>query len=631
MKLIEKKNVIGIAIAIIVTITVLFVLVFPASATDAPADISFTVGKSTKMSGNLFTNKWGVNSADVDLRELIHGYNTVAWEKNGDYEIDTTVIRQLDAYNENGNKRYRIALNEGLAYNDGTPITAWDYAFSALLMSSEEFSALGGAPTEMSWLLGYDAFVDGWPFEGVRVIDDYTLDITIDGRFLPYFYEIMLLSITPYPIGLLAPDCEVKDDGQGAYIEGPFTVNLLRASVMDEKTGYLHNPTVTAGPYMLVSFDGDSQIAQFKKNPYYAGNFEGVVPQIETLTVVFTDPLTALDDIERGKIDLVNNVSSGEVIADGMNRSGEGRLRMESYLRSGMTFVSFSCELGPTQSVNVRRAVALCVDRQEVSRSFTQDNGIPVYAYYGAGQWMAQKAADALAAFETGFDLDEAAWLLVEDGWVLDRNGDPYNEDIGGARYREAEDSTLEKLSLKWAQPQETALSDLLEQAMRTKLESIGIEVEVKKLPFHELLAHYYRQIDREYNMFTLTTGFNLAFDPYFTFHTGDEFQGESNRTGLRDDDLMALARAMRETQVQDNETYMERWLEFQDRFTELHPMVPLFSNVSFDFFRTDLQQYFANAYFSWATAIVYAYIGEEPLFEEGDEVQGSWLDDIGW
>ncbi|MCL2811421.1 MAG: hypothetical protein FWD25_05975, partial [Clostridia bacterium] len=256
----------------------------------------------------------------------------------------------------------------------------------------------------------------------------------------------------------------------------------------------------------------------------------------------------------------------------------------------------------------------------EIGMAFAQDYGMPVYAYYGLGQWMAQENFEALAAFEAPIDLGAAVSLLVADGWVLNENGDPYDTEIGGVRYRQAEDGTLERLSLKWAQPYETTLSDILEQAMGMKLEALGIETEIARLSFDELLAHYYRQVDREYHMLTLATNFNLAFDPYYAFHTGEEFQGESNKTGLQDEELMNLALAMRQTQVHDSETYVERWLAFQDRFCELQPMIPLLSSVYFDFFRTDLQNYFSNAYFSWATAIVYAYIGdptEEDLMED--------------
>jgi ABC-type transport system substrate-binding protein len=616
---IATKKSIAIALAALIA---LLAWGMPARAADVAAaePMAVTVGAPTRMSGGFFSDKWGVNSADVDLRELIHGHNTISWEANGNYVIDQTVMEQLEAFQESGNRRYRITLNRGLAYNDGSPITAWDYAFSALLLSSPELAALGGAPAEMSWLLGYEAFSEGAPFAGVRVIDDYTLDLTIDGRYLPYFYEMVLLDITPYPRAVLAPGCEVKDDGQGAYIEGPFTEELLRATVLDEATGYLRNPTVAAGPYMLQSFDEEEQIALLTKNPYYAGNFEGIVPRIDEITVVHADPRTALDDIESGRIDLINKVSDGAVIEDGMDRVWDNKIRAQSYLRSGMTFLSFACELGPAQSANVRRAVAQCVNQSEVISEFTLENGMPVYAFYGPGQWMAQEAYEELIRYDTVLDLSAAAWLLVEDGWVLNENGGAYDKDAGGPRYRQAEDGApLEKLAIKWAQPEQTTLSGVLEQAMLANMEAIGIGVEIVMMPFDQLLLHYYRQVDREYHVFTMSTSFNLAFDPYQTFHVGEEYQGESNRTGLQDEELMNRALEMRQTEVQNNEAYLQRWFRFQDTFHELMPVVPLFSSAYYDFYRNDLQSYYSNAYFSWATAIVYAYLGETPDSQIGD------------
>ena len=628
---------------------------------DNEEPMSLTVGVKTKMSGYLFTRKWGTNTTDMDLRELVHGHNTVAWEQSGNCKVNQTVVKDLGEYMRGDDKAYRITLHEGLAYSDGTPITARDYVFSALLLSSNEFAALGGAPTEMSFLAGYDRYRQGLPFSGVGMIGKNTFELTLDGNFLPYFYEIALLNLIPYPIEVLAPGCEVRDDGGGAYIDGTFTSideklaemrensalahvdeaflrelmqkiqtdgsgayphglfceELLRETVLKEETGYLRYPTTTTGPFMLQSIDVENQIAQFVKNPYYTGNFEGVIPKIDEITVVFCDPETALDDIEDGTIDLISKVSDGLVIAEGEARIEDGLMRAVNYLRTGLNFISFACELGPTQSVNVRKAVAYCVDRHTINAEFTQGYGVPVYGYYGLGQWMALQSQDALAEYETQPDLDTAARYLAADGWTLAETGEAYHEEIGGVRCRTDENGMLERLSLKWAQSEETAMSALLEEMIRAKLEAIGIELTIVKMPFNELLAHYYRQTDREYNIISLGTDFMLAFDPYYTFHTGELYQGEANKTGLTDEDLMNLTVAMRRTNPGDRETYLERWLNFQRRFVELQPMVPLYSNIYFDFFRPDLQQYRANAYFSWATAIVYSYIGDAPDWAE--------------
>ena len=55
-------------------------------------------------------------------------------------------------------------------------------------------------------------------FSGVRLIDERTFSVTVKAQYEPYFYELSYLSVYPYPIGVIAPGCEVRDDGEGAYI-----------------------------------------------------------------------------------------------------------------------------------------------------------------------------------------------------------------------------------------------------------------------------------------------------------------------------------------------------------------------------------------------------------------------------
>jgi peptide/nickel transport system substrate-binding protein len=259
-----------------------------------------------------------------------------------------------------------MTINSGLRYSDGSPITASDYAFTALLFSSAQFAALGGAPTELDYLKGYAGYREGSPFAGVRLIDEMTFEMIIDGRFLPFFYEITWLNLNPYPVQVLAPGCVVKDDGEGAYIDGPFTERALRDTILDQEKGYLYSPAVTSGPYVLSSFDVESQAARFERNQLYAGNYEKAIPKVEEITVVFTKPTEGLDQLDGGKLNLVSRVSDGSVILEGASRFALGQVRKTDYLRTGFAHISFACELGPTRSAGLRKAVARCVDRNEI-------------------------------------------------------------------------------------------------------------------------------------------------------------------------------------------------------------------------------------------------------------------------
>ena len=248
------------------------------------------VGHTTITKGDFFTEMFGNDTADIDVRALIHGYNLVNWDQNqGVYLIDESVVENvLVVENEIGDRTYFLALYDDLYYSDGTPITAWDYAFSLLLMMAPEIEQIGGKVYRSEHLLGYEEYITGQvPYlSGVGVIDDHQLAITLDHNFLPYFFETGLLLCVPYPISVIAPGCKVyagqeEDLGDGygygirignenEKIEEPiFTAELLQKTILDPDTGYNSHPSVCSGPYKLVSYD--YKTAHFEINEYFKG------------------------------------------------------------------------------------------------------------------------------------------------------------------------------------------------------------------------------------------------------------------------------------------------------------------------------------------------------------------------
>ena len=55
---------------------------------------------------------WGNNTADIDVRALLHAYSTVAISRNGTYEIDQTVVREVRLTQDlaSGDKTYTLSL-----------------------------------------------------------------------------------------------------------------------------------------------------------------------------------------------------------------------------------------------------------------------------------------------------------------------------------------------------------------------------------------------------------------------------------------------------------------------------------------------------------------------------------------
>jgi peptide/nickel transport system substrate-binding protein len=602
------------------------------------------IGSGTEVSGKFFTEMWGNNTSDIDVRAMLHGYSTIAWTNEATYVPDSSVVTvakpTVDAA---GNKTYTFDVNPGLTYNDGTPIDARDYVFSVLLQSAPQMKALGASTLGYSQLAGFTAYNAGKNniFSGVRLIDQDSFSLTIYKDYLPYFYEMTYVNVTPYPISVIAPGFTVADDGKGAYItpvEGEqeeFTSELLEKTILDPLTGYQSHPMVSSGPYQLVSYDPETATVSFKANRAYKGNYEGQRPLIDEVTLAPVKNAEALDKLQAGTFNIINKMSDNAVILKGVELYGSQALKVSNYLRSGYGFIGFANEQGPTASVNVRKAISLSLDKEAYAKAFTGDNGQTVYSYYGLGQWMTTDYVNQMRELMTTYplDLEAAKALLVEDGWTLNDKGNKFVEGTDVIRYKLLKGNalkaynklenpvvkpitigggyTLLPLEVNFAKLKDSQAAQLLDEMLTANLKSIGFDVKVTDVEFNEMLAAVNRQSARTYNMFAYATNFTYVFDPYFAFNDAAEYQGSLNQFGIKDAKLLKLAKTLRETTPGDEATYVDRWLKLMKQYSDVLPTVPLYSNVYYDFTDNTVQDYLPNAHWSWSAALMYTYIGE--------------------
>lgn len=571
---------------------------------------ALVVGSTTQMSGYFFTDLWGNNTSDMDVRGLIHSYATIAWLDQGVYAADEVAVKEIThSDDENGNRTYTVKIQEDLYYNDGTQITAKDYVFSVLLQSSKEIAALGVSNMTYGHLLGQGAYANGEAaFKGVKLVDEYTFALTIAAENLPYYYELALINVTPYPAQVIAPGCEVKDEGEGAYIAGDFTAEMLETTILGEN-GYLTQPAVTSGAYKLVSFDKENKVAEFAINTYFKGTKDGVKPTIEKITFKQVSNATMLSELENGTVDLINKVSSGNVI----KAAEDNGVQMAGYARSGLAMLAFSCENKLTSSALLRQAIAYLVDRNALCEEFLQGYGQPVYSYYGLGQWMAAEGKGAIANLNKyEYSTQNAAYLLYEDGWTRDTTYEKYSLGNGIRAKVFDGDENATALELHFARPSDNQAADIVENQLAKACKAVGIELKVTEMSMSELLSYYYRQQDRsEYDLFFLATNFTSVFDPYYNYHTDDAYQGVYNRSGLKDEKLMQLAQDMRETASGDSAAYLAAWEAFITYWQEAMPAVPLYSNNYYDLYSEKLTGYEIASNWSWGQAIISAQIAK--------------------
>lgn len=601
------------------------------------AENQLVVGSTTAMSGAFFTDLFGSNTADMDVRALLHGYNLMSWDhETGTYQINDSVVAGMAVSKDAQNNRvYTFDLYGDLKFSDGSAITAKDYAFSILLTASPELAKLGGQSAAGA-ILGMESYQSGKSsvLRGVRLLSDTQMSITISKAYEPYFYEMALFDYSPYPISVLAPGCKVVDTEKGVGIvnasgtgDAMFTADLLQKTILDAATGYMSHPSVVSGPYTLTSYDAQRGTASFAINPYYKGNEDGEKPTIETIVYRSVANDEAIDLLLSGEVDLLNKMVAADTVSKGIQSIADQPFSVANYPRSGLSMISFSCERQTVSSKAVRQAIARCFDRDALVKAYTGNFGLKANGYFGIGQWMYQLTAGTIqppvadlpanatakeaAAYEKAvaqwdalsldklkdypLDLDQAAKLLEQDGWRLGKDG---------LRAKKIDGKTV-ALDLTLIYPEGNAVGDALNATLTENLASIGVRLTVKAVPMNELLDIYYRRAARDCDMIYLATNFGTVFDPSTTYSTDAAYVKTVNRTGIRDSKLYQLAVDMRKTEPGDVLSYCQKWVAFQERWTEVLPAIPVYSNVYFDFYTTRLQNYRVTENQTWTQAIV--------------------------
>lgn len=521
---------------------------------------SVIIGSSTELSGSDFrTSTWGNNAADKDIRDLTNGYACVQQNKNGEYVWDEKVVVKSHETieNEDGTKTFKITINQGLKYSDGTEITAKDYIGLALVMASPVCLDAEVDSQSGSSYVGYAEYAKATsptPFSGIRLYDDYTFSYTMVADLFPYFYEETYATFQPYSLKLwLGDDVDVKDDGNGAYLTEKWYekttdsngTEVYKKAEQIKKARYATTDGACSGPYKFVKWDASSKECTLTINDYYLGNFEGQKPHIKDITYIKVVEQTQLDLFKNGGVDIISGLAEGDEIKSALSivEESNGKFAYVNYLRAGYGKIQLVADYGPTQFVNVRYALSYLLDKNTFASTFTGGYGSLVKGPYGLSSWMYQETKDELESKLNGyeFSVDQAIAALEEDGWKYNADGTAYSGT--GVRYKKltaAEaaingnatyqcgktdyktvkvgDDYYMPLAINWASTEDNSVSELLVtmlQKAKTTSDA-GMVIEQDLLDFSTLLDALYRRGSHttpEYGMFNLGTGFTPIYD----------------------------------------------------------------------------------------------------------------------
>ena len=573
------------------------------------------IGSITQVINEFYDTGFSSSETNYNMYDLIHGgYDTVVFSKEGEFQYnDTVVASHEETENEDGTKTYTVTINDGLVWSDGTPITAKDYVFAVLLENSDEMAGVDGYPCNTGYsYVGYDEWLDGSAdaFAGVHLVDDMTYSLTVKAEELPYHFDITYATIRPRPLHVIAPECDVEDTENGATITGDFTTELLQETINNVETGYRYNPKVTCGPYLFDNFDEASQQATLKANPEFVGDYRGVKPSIETLVIKTVSSDTMMNELESGSVDLLYGCSGGDTINAGLDLVEEGKAADTTYMRNGYGKIQFDCSVFPTDSQNVRQAIAYCLDRNEFARQYTGGYGSVVHSFYGLAQWEYQDSVEWINENLNTYEMnvEEAKKLLEEDGWNLNADGTPYSGT--GTRYKDV-DGELKPLVITWCNSEGNPVSELLATMLPETMAEAGMELQATTTDFATLQNGILHAGDTMYNMYNLATGFATANSPWYYFSSDEAWMGNYNTNWIADEELNDAVMPLKSIPYEDSEAWLEAWQNFIKVWNEKLPDVPLYSDEYYDFYSTRVQGWENTATWGWQNAVLDAWVSE--------------------
>lgn len=592
---------------------------------EAPAEVSserpttpsgqLVIGTTTDLEQDFYDPIYNNNATNYKVCGLLHGYGTVITTKDGEWQTDPVVVADLQtAENEDGTKTYTIKINDGLVWTDDSPVTAKDYVFALLLESSPEMMGVDNyAATGYTTLEGWADFNSGATkaLKGVHLIDDMTFSVTIAAEELPYHYDLAYALVTPRPLAVIAPGCDIEDTEDGATITGDFTTEVLLETIGNTDTGYRYNPQVTCGPYKLVSYDASSRQGTFEVNEKYAGTFDGVKPMIKTVIIKTVTADTEINELQAGTVDLLFSISGGDSIEAGLDLVDAGTAQKHTYFRYGYGKIQFDCSQFPTDSESVRQAIAYCLDRNEFARQYSGGYATVVHGEYGLSQWEFTDSKDwideNLNTYEK--DIEKAKEVLAADGWNLNADGGEY-KDGDGLRYKEV-DGELKPLEIQWCNSEGNPVSELLSTMLPDAMKEAGMELKATTTDFPTLLSGINHDSETLYNMYNLATGFSLQHSPWYYYSMDEAYLGSLNDNWILDQELADAAWALKSIPGDDDAAWLAAWQNYQKVWNQKLPNIPLYSDEYHDFYSNKLQGWDTSSIWDWTSALLYAWVTE--------------------
>lgn len=422
---------------------------------------------------------------------------------------------------------YTFHLRKDGVWTNGDPVTAKDFEFAWSQALNPDVAS--DYAYFLYFIKNAEKYFNGevaWDEVGVKVVDDYTLEVTMEQ---PTPYALFLFSF-----GTLAPI------NQRFY-------EAVGADLYSTEAQYF----CTNGPFALTEWSHNDKIVM-QKNDAWHGAADVEVEEIDWK--IITDANAALSSFLAGDLDMVG-LGTGELI----KQAEAAGATIQSYTDGTSFYIYFNNNDQYLSNVNLRRALFNAIDEQKEIDTVWQNDNEPMTSFTAPGvsatdgTSFAGKVGELYAPSRDQEKAKEyLATALSELGCTVDELSAHLSIDCGDSATSIAEASFYQE---QWRQV-------------------LGIEVAV-----NSMITKQGSQNRKTGNYVMSITGWGPDYNDPNTFLDLWVTDGGNNQTGFsneRYDELIDLA--AKETDLEKRESY---FIECEQIIADQLPIGPAFWRAS--------------------------------------------------
>lgn len=501
----------------------------PAASGDATATFTpKTVDAAKTISLNAGMEPTGLNTLTstyaIEFSLFKHMYeNLVTLDDD-----DNTVPGAAESWDyDEDTLTYTFHLRKDGVWTNGDPVTAKDFEFAWSQALNPDVAS--DYAYFLYFIKNAEKYFNGevaWDEVGVKVVDDYTLEVTMEQ---PTPYALFLFSF-----GTLAPI------NQRFY-------EAVGADLYSTEAQYF----CTNGPFALTEWSHNDKIVM-QKNDAWHGAADVEVEEIDWK--IITDANAALSSFLAGDLDMVG-LGTGELI----KQAEAAGATIQSYTDGTSFYIYFNNNDQYLSNVNLRRALFNAIDEQKEIDTVWQNDNEPMTSFTAPGvsatdgTSFAGKVGELYAPSRDQEKAKEyLATALSELGCTVDELSAHLSIDCGDSATSIAEASFYQE---QWRQV-------------------LGIEVTV-----NSMITKQGSQNRKTGNYVMSITGWGPDYNDPNTFLDLWVTDGGNNQTGFsneRYDELIDLA--AKETDLEKRESY---FIECEQIIADQLPIGPAFWRAS--------------------------------------------------